>query len=62
MQVAALPTPVYRAANSRPTPELSPEAANRLMLLEQWESMRGERGAIRESGTHWRPLHTPCGQ
>ena len=42
MQVAALPTPVYRAANSRPTPEHSPEAANRLTLIEQWEAMRGE--------------------
>ena len=30
MQVAALPTPVHRAANSRPTPEISPAAANRL--------------------------------
>ena len=50
MQVAALPTPVYRAANSRPTPELSPEAANRLTLIEQWEAMRGEdacRGVLR---------------
>ena len=42
MQVAALPTPVHRAANSRPTPELSPLAANRLTLIEQWEAMRGE--------------------
>ena len=43
MQVAArLPIPAYRAANSRSTPELSPEAVNRLKLLEQWHAMRGE--------------------
>ena len=42
MQVAALPTAVYRAANSRPAPELSPQAANQLMLIDQWEAMRGE--------------------
>lgn len=31
MKIAVrLPIPVYRAANSRPTPELSPQAANRL--------------------------------
>ena len=41
MQVAALPTPVHRAANSC-TPDLSPLAANRLTLVEQWEAMRGE--------------------
>ena len=42
MQIAALPVPVYRAANSRPTLELSPEAANRLTLIKQWDAMRGE--------------------
>ena len=43
MQVAArLPTTIHRAANSRPTPELSPQAANRLKLLEQRHAMRGE--------------------
>ena len=42
MQIAALPTSVYRAANSRPAPELRPQAANRLTLIEQWEAMRGE--------------------
>ena len=42
MQIAALPTSVRRAANSRPTPEISPEAANRLTLIEQWDAMRGE--------------------
>ena len=42
MQVVALPIPVHRAANSRPTSELSPQAANRLTLIEQWEAMRGE--------------------
>ena len=43
MQVAArLPIPAYRAANSRPAPDLSPQAANRLKLLEQWHAMRGE--------------------
>ena len=43
MQVAArLPIPVRRAANSRPTPELSPQAANRLKLLEQWRAMCAE--------------------
>ncbi len=36
MQIAARPIPAHRAANSRPTPELSPEAANRLKFLEQW--------------------------
>ena len=41
MQVAArLPASVYRAANSRPTPELSPVAANRLKLLEQRRDAR----------------------
>ena len=42
MQVAALPTPVRRAANSRPTPEISSQAANRLTLIEQWDAMRDE--------------------
>ena len=43
MQIAArLPTSVYRAPNSRPTPELSPQAVNRLKLLEQRHAMRGE--------------------
>lgn len=43
MQVAArLPIPVYRAANSRLPPELSPEDANRLKLLEQRRDARGQ--------------------
>ena len=43
MKIAArLPITAYRAANSRPTPELSPLAANRLKLLEQRHAMRDE--------------------
>ena len=59
MQVAALPTPVRRAANSRPTPELSPQAANRLTLIEQWDAMR-RRGHHRSEGRrHPRPARQP---
>ena len=41
MQIAAPPNIVYRLANNRP-PELSPTAADRLKLLEQWRAIRAE--------------------
>ena len=41
MQITALPNIVYRAASNRP-PELSPTAAVRLKLLEQWRAFRAE--------------------